>query len=76
MSAPTPPTVTLDAPAIQGLAQELELIRAVVNTLMLAVSAQCADNDPDFEMVLMRFASDPLTEIIDRLRGRDDKGAA
>lgn len=74
MSAPAPPT--LDAPAVEKLVDELELVRAVVNTLMLAVSAQCADNDPDFEMMLMRFASDPLTQIIDRLRSRDDTGAS
>jgi hypothetical protein len=74
MSAPKPPSVALDPPAVQELAEELELIRAVVNTVALAVSAQCSENDPDFEMTLTRFASDPLTQVIDRLRGRDDKG--
>jgi hypothetical protein len=66
----------LDAPAVEALVRELELIRAVVNTVLHALGAQPTDDDPDFEMTLMEFASNPLTQIIDRLQGRDDTGSA
>jgi hypothetical protein len=75
MNAPTQPALAVDAAALEGLLQERELIRAVVNTLMLAVKAQCAENDPNFEMLLRRFASDPLTQVIDRLRVRGNGGS-
>ena len=74
MSAPTPPTLALDAAAIQERAEELELIRAVVTTVALAVSAKPVDDSPDFEMMLRLFAANPLTQVIDRLRG-DDEGS-
>jgi hypothetical protein len=69
MSAPTPPTLALDAPAVEELVEELELIRAVVNTVARAISAQPVDDSPDFEEMLRLFASNPLTQVIDRLRG-------
>jgi len=74
MSATTLPT--LDAPAVEALVRELEIVRSVVNTVIHAIGARPCDDSPDFEETLRLFASDRLTQTIDRLRGRDDKGSA
>ena len=74
MSATTLPT--LDAPAVDALVRELEIVRSVVNTVIHAIGARPCDDSPDFEETLRLFASDRLTQTIDRLRGRDDKGSA
>jgi hypothetical protein len=65
--------LALDAPAIKNLAEELEVIRAVVTTVALAVSAKPVDDSPDFELVLTLFAANPLTQVIDWLRGDGDQ---
>ena len=69
MSATTLPT--LDAPAVEALVRELEIVRSVVNTVIHAIGARPCDDSPDFEETLRLFASDRLTQTIDRLRGRD-----
>ena len=67
MSATTLPT--LDAPAVDALVRELEIVRSVVNTVMHGLCAGPVDDSPDFEETLRLFASDRLTQLIDRLRG-------